>query len=220
MSEWVPLAQAKLDLHKRYEVTTSVGDVFVLAGWGVNENVIAVREYNPIPYKVECVVGEGWELLKKGDIIRNGDEWFDKVEGKWKPRVVIGGEVDKGRPHRRRIQLPDHGPGVGYQWLKVGETLEIDDWYLDDTGSWQNVVHADREVEMNHKYARPIPMKIIYRIIRFSGPEKEVNKQLSQRSIKEGEYHVDGVKMEIKDRVDDPNERDFFEGLIRREELS
>jgi hypothetical protein len=51
MSDWIPIAKAKIDRGKRYEVTWERGSVSVELGCTiVPEAVLAVREYTPEPY--------------------------------------------------------------------------------------------------------------------------------------------------------------------------
>ena len=55
-------------------------------------------------------------------------------------------------------------------------------------------------------------MAVVYRIIRFEGTEEAIKNQLANSVANNMSYQIgNDLVMVVKDRVDDPNEKGFFD---------
>lgn len=118
-NDWIPIADAKINNDKRYEVTYETGNVAVRCGKVIAEvvgNIIAIREYNPTPYVAPTPIdpGEGWRRARekiKLEIVRAEKNAID-YEGK---KIIMG-------------MTYSCGVAVGLQ-----QALLILDFYIKDT---------------------------------------------------------------------------------------
>lgn len=161
MADWIPIADAKINNDKRYEVTYETGNVAVRCGKVIAEvvgNIIAVREYNPTPYVAPKPIdpGDGWRWLEVGELKRASDEWT--VGKGWETSCNEGQIVDKPFVYRRRIE-PTYRPFAnaaeykphrerwlvskhGNDWLRLKSFSDESDWdalyelwLFEDTGT-------------------------------------------------------------------------------------
>lgn len=89
--------------------------------------------------------GEGYRLLKDGEILQEGDEVFE--QSRWKPTIFKGHTVGQGMPkggiYRRKLEEPKAeknepaiDPGEGYRLLDIGEALQDGDEFLVGGDIW------------------------------------------------------------------------------------
>lgn len=70
--------------------------------------------------------GPGYRLLRKGEVIQEGDEIWDFSPAKWVPCLLLGNEVCAATVRRKLAATP----GPGYRLLGSDETVQEGDEFL------------------------------------------------------------------------------------------
>jgi len=144
-NEWIPIAEAKMDNDKRYEITSDSGHVYCCYPTEIGKAlIVAVREYNPTPYVAPAPIdpGDGWRLLKNGEEPNYGDE-VRCPNSKWTPLMLdFEPGQRKGWVYRRRIE-PTYRPFANAaeyaphrdRWIrvKIGGEMRRLQFYSNDT---------------------------------------------------------------------------------------
>jgi hypothetical protein len=83
----------------------------------------------------EVEPGEGYRLVKNGELIETGDEWLER-DGSWKPTAIQTEDVlEHSIAHPLRRKLPEAEPS--YRILEPGEqVLEGDEFYRTSSNTW------------------------------------------------------------------------------------
>lgn len=126
-----------------------------------------------------------YRLLEVGEVIENGDEWFDD-SGVWEPSRNVGEVLYSLWPMRRLVKpavtpaassVPD--PGEGWRLLKEGEKIERDDQFWHDRGKewligstiWIGDPFDDTFQPMRRRIPQPAPVVSVGdRVKVLSGP--------------------------------------------------
>jgi len=108
--------------------------------------------------KMEVVnPGPGYRLLEVGEHIQEFDEWFKN--GKWIQTQFGDNEVIKptdGCSYRRKVPQ-GISPGVGYRWVRPGETiLPTDECHMGHHARWQKTMRPGEVVESEKIYRRKL----------------------------------------------------------------
>lgn len=128
-----------------------------------------------------------YRLLEVGEVIENGDEWWDCLDNEWRQyEKFVGQNLRVGSPSRRLVKpavppaasiVPD--PGEGWRLLKEGEKIERDDQFWHDRGKewligsaiWIGDPFNDTFQPMRRRIPQPAPVVSVGdRVKVLSGP--------------------------------------------------
>jgi hypothetical protein len=91
--------------------------------------------YEPVTHRLAESGKTIWRLLEVGEVIQEGDEFYNSIENKWigvMEGCSLGTKFTTNNPHRRRVKLPENGGAatrienrsLGWQAAKIDD-LEI-----------------------------------------------------------------------------------------------
>lgn len=162
--------------------------------------------------------GEGWRWLSYGEVIEEDDEaLIDAATEDWRKTIWAGKTFcSTFRPIRRRVKVPD--PGPGHRLLKVGEVIRKGDEICNHEGQWlpcsiilgQQIKAYQVQVDWNKIESRfvrrklpaasvtPGPLKYADRVEILDGTWKGCTGKVIGTALVNGAWSIENICTELE----------------------